>query len=66
LQLGAMNREWKEASDCRGAGVFGTRVSKEETLHLWHGHSEIGDIVVVQFERALAFIVFVVAVDLHS
>jgi len=54
-----MNGNRKEAGDSREAGVFETRVSEEKRLQLSQGHSEFGDLVVVQLEDALAAVVFV-------
>ena len=61
LQLAAMGRNRKEAGDGRETGVFGTRASEEKRLQLSQGHSEFGDIVVVQLEVALATVVVFVS-----
>ena len=58
-QLVAVNGNWKEAGNSRETGVFETRVSEEKRLQLSQGHSEFGDVVVVQLEDALAIVVFV-------
>ena len=58
LQLAAMNGKRKEAGDGRETGVFGTRVSQDKRLQLSQGHSEFGDVVVVQLEVALTVVVF--------
>jgi len=54
-----MNGNRKEAGDSRETGVFGTRVSEEKRLQLGQGHSEFGDVVVVQLRDAFATVVFV-------
>ena len=56
LQLEAMNRNRKEASDGRGAGILKTPGFEEKILQSRQSHSEHGDIVVVQFEGAFAIV----------
>ena len=65
LQLGTMNGNRKEAGDSRKAGVFKTRVPEKKRLQLSQGHSEFGDVVVVQLEDALAPVAFVMTVDIY-
>jgi len=51
-QLEATNGNRKEASNCRGAGVFEARASEGKRLESRQGHGELGNIVVVQLEGA--------------
>jgi len=53
-----MNVDWKEARDSRGAGIFETGSPEGKVVQ---GHSELGDIVVVQFEGVLTIVAFVMA-----
>ena len=54
LQFDTMSRNWKEASDGRGAGILATRMSEEKRLQLRQCHSERCDVAVVQLEDARA------------
>ena len=66
LQPDAMDRNRKEVCDSGGTGVFETRVPKGEGLQLGQSHSELGDIVVLEFEHALVPALFIMAEDFHT
>jgi len=59
-----MNGNWKEASDRRGTCIPVTRVSEEKGVKSRQGHSELENIVVVEFEDTLVT-EFVIAVDIY-
>jgi len=65
LQLVAMNGNRKEAGNGRETGVLGTRASEEKRLQLSQGHSEFGNVVVVQLEDALVPAISAAAIALH-
>jgi len=66
LQLEAINGDREEASNGRGTGVFGTWASEEKVLQLRHGHSELGDVLVIQIERAQTLIASITTPELHE
>lgn len=54
FQPGAIDGNWKEASDSRDAGVLLAWESEVKALQLRQGYSEVCDVIVIQPKGALA------------
>jgi len=64
-QFEAANGNRKEASDCRGAGIFEAWASEGKGLEPGESHNELGDIVIVQLEGAFIIVASAMTEGIH-